>query len=56
MPLKVEDRLRGLIKAKFVSSEVKFEQLKSLKGGLMIKLADEVLDYSLSSRLENFWS
>jgi len=52
----IEERIKDLIKGKFKDNPVKFEQLKSLKGGLMIKTADQVLDFSLSSRLENFWS
>lgn len=33
-----------------------FEQNASLKGGVMISAGDMVLDFSLSNRLEHFWS
>lgn len=56
MPSKVKSRLTGMIRRKFLQDEVRFEQLQSLKGGLMIKVADEVLDFSVASRLEHLWS
>ena len=56
LSLNVEQTLTGLVKNKFVDGEIAFEQLRDLKGGLIIKVDDEVLDFSLSSRLENFWS
>jgi F0F1-type ATP synthase delta subunit len=56
LPVRIEEKLKILVKNKFTNSDVFFEQLKSLKGGLIIKVADEVLDFSISSRLENFWS
>ena len=54
--MKVEQTLTGLVKDRFVDGKIAFEQLRDLKGGLIIKVDDEVLDFSLSSRLENFWS
>lgn len=56
LPLRVEEEIRALVKRKFTDSKIIFEKLSDLKGGLMIKIVDEVLDFSLSSRLENFWS
>lgn len=52
----LRDRLMRTIKGRFASVHVDFEHVPSLKGGLMIKLADEVLDFSVSSRLEYLWS
>ena len=56
MPSKIEKELIHLTKNKFSDSKVVFEQNKILKGGLVIKAADVVLDYSLSSRLDHLWS
>jgi F0F1-type ATP synthase delta subunit len=56
LPSVIEQEIRTLIKNKFTEAKIIFEQLRPLKGGLMIKIKDEILDFSLSSRLENFWS
>ena len=56
LAMNVESQFRALIKNRFTGSEVVFEHLANLKGGLIIKIKDDVLDFSLSSRLENFWS
>ena len=53
LSLNVEEKLRELVKNKFSVSEIIFEELENIKGGLIIKIEDEVLDFSLSSRLEN---
>jgi F0F1-type ATP synthase delta subunit len=56
LSVNIEQELKGLAKHKFTDSEIIFEQNKVLKGGVVIKTSNEVLDFSLSSRLENFWS
>ncbi len=56
LTLNIEGEFRALVKNKFSGSEIIFEQISNLKGGLIIKAADEVLDFSVSSRLENLWS
>ncbi len=56
LSLDVEGEFKALIQNKFVNSKINFEQLQDLKGGLIIKVGEEVLDFSLSSRLENLWS
>ena len=56
LPSSVEQELTALAKRKFVDSKITFEQEATLKGGLIIKVADEILDFSLANRLEHFWS
>ena len=56
LTLNVEEEFKSLVKNKFVGSEIVFERISNLRGGLIIKAADEVLDFSVSSRLENLWS
>jgi F0F1-type ATP synthase delta subunit len=56
LPVNIQKELRELAKNKFTNSEIIFEQSNILKGGVVIKIDSEVLDFSLSSRLENFWS
>jgi len=56
LSLRTKEQITSLIKQRFTCGEIVFEQLRTLKGGLMIKIADEVFDFSLSSRLESFWS
>ena len=56
LPINVAEEFKVLIQNKFVNSKIEFEQLQDLKGGLIIKVGEEILDFSLSSRLENFWS
>jgi F0F1-type ATP synthase delta subunit len=52
----VKAQITSVVKNKFVNGKIIFEQLSNLKGGLIIKVEEEVLDFSLSSRLEHFWS
>jgi F0F1-type ATP synthase delta subunit len=56
LPNVIEQQIRSLGKTKFSNAQMTFESLEDLRGGLMIKIDQEVLDFSLSSRLENFWS
>ena len=56
LPLNVEEELRALFNSKFVNCKIVFDHHPDLNGGLIIKIEEETLDFSLSSRLENFWS
>ena len=56
MPSMIQEEIKNIAHQKFSKGNIVFEQLQALKGGLMIKIADEVLDFSLSSRLEHLWS
>lgn len=56
LPLNVQQQLTFVIKNKFSNAKVSFSELRDLKGGVMIKFDENILDFSLSSRLENFWS
>ena len=56
LSLAFEQELTAIVKNKFLGSKIVFEQTPNLKGGLVIKVADEMLDFSLISRLEHFWS
>ena len=56
LALKFKEELTVLAKSKFTDSKNIFEQNQILKGGLVIVVAQEVLVFSVSSRLENFWS
>jgi F0F1-type ATP synthase delta subunit len=55
LPTNIAQELGSIAKNKFSNARVAFEILEPIKGGLMIKVDEEVLDFSLSSRLENFW-
>ena len=51
-----KSRLESIRKRKFIQAKLDFQFDASLKGGLVIVLGDLLLDFSLSSRLQNFWS
>jgi len=48
--------LESIRKRKFADVNLKFQENTELKGGVVIALGEELLDFSLASRLENFWS
>ena len=56
LSLNIQQDLTALAKQKFGQAKVVFEQAQALKGGLVIQVAEEILDFSLTTRLENFWS
>ncbi|MBF0490915.1 MAG: F0F1 ATP synthase subunit delta [Candidatus Omnitrophica bacterium] len=56
LSVKVQQEFTAVVKNKFVNGKIVWENLGHLKGGLIIKVNEEVFDFSLSSRLENFWS
>ena len=49
-------QLESIRKRKFVQAKLNFQENAVLKGGVVITLGDVLLDFSLSSRLKNFWS
>ena len=48
--------LESIRKRKFVQANLDFKENADLKGGVVIALGDLLLDFSLSSRLQHFWS
>jgi len=56
----INDELKGYFqtiqKRRMPQAVLNFELNPSLKGGVVITEGDVVLDFSLSNRLENFWS
>ena len=48
--------LEVIRKNKFAQARVNVQRNPDLKGGIVIKLGDLLLDFSLASRLQNFWS
>ncbi len=49
-------RIQSIFKRKAVQGKIIFEENLALKGGLLIAYNDQVLDFSLSSRLQKLWS
>jgi len=41
---------------KFVQANLNFQEDAALKGGVVITVGELLLDFSLLSRLQNFWS
>ena len=56
LSVNVKEQLIAEAKRKFENNKIVFEQNQILKGGLVIVAGDQVLDFSLANRLENFWS
>ena len=48
--------IEGLIKRKFTAAEVIFKQEVSVKGGVVIEMIGQTLDFSVANRLKNFWT
>ena len=51
-----KSKLESIRKRKFVQAKLNFKENPDLKGGVAIALGDVLLDFSLISRLQNFWS
>ena len=49
-------RLESVRQRKFSQANLNFQQDAALKGGVVIVVGDLFLDFSLSNRLQNFWS
>ena len=43
-------------KRKFSQANLNFQEDAALKGGVVIVVGDALLDFSLASRLKQFWS
>ena len=48
--------LEAVRRQKFAQAQFNFRENAELKGGVVIAAGELLLDFSLSSRLENFWS
>ena len=48
--------LESIRKRKMPSAHLNFQQNAELRGGVVIAAGDALLDFSLASRLQNFWS
>jgi len=48
--------LESIRKRKMPEANLNFQENAGLKGGIVIKVGELLLDFSLSSRLQNFWS
>ncbi len=51
----VKEELLDVARNKYKESNLVFEQNQILKGGLVIVVDEQMLDFSVSNRLENFW-
>ena len=49
-------QLESIRKRKFAQTDLNFKENAALKGGIVIAMGDILLDFSLSSRLQHFWS
>lgn len=49
-------RFESLRRRRFAEFKIEFKQDKSLKGGVIVIIGNDVLDFSLNTRLKNFWS
>lgn len=48
--------LESIRQRKFAHANLNFQEDKALKGGVVIAMGDLLLDFSLLSRLQHFWS
>ena len=51
-----KDHLESIRKRKFAQANLNFQEDAELKGGVVIAIGDLLLDFSLASRLQHFWS
>jgi F0F1-type ATP synthase delta subunit len=56
----ISDEFKGQFESirrrKFAQAHLDFQEDSALKGGIVIAVGDLLLDFSLTSRLKNFWS
>jgi len=50
-----KNHIESLRRRKFSQAVLSFQEDGTIKGGVVITLGDLLLDFSLSSRLKNFW-
>lgn len=51
-----KSRLESIRQRKFSQASFNFQEDVALKGGVIIEAGESLLDFSLLSRLQNFWS
>jgi F0F1-type ATP synthase delta subunit len=51
-----KNRLESIKKRKMPQANLNFQEDNALKGGVVIRMGDLLLDFSLSHRLQQFWS
>jgi F0F1-type ATP synthase delta subunit len=49
-------RFESIRKRRFVQTQLIFKENSELKGGVVIAIGELLLDFSIRSRLQNFWS
>ncbi|MBF0504724.1 MAG: F0F1 ATP synthase subunit delta [Candidatus Omnitrophica bacterium] len=52
----MKTHLESIRQRKFVQANLKIQEDPALKGGMVIAVGDLLLDFSLSGRLQHFWS
>jgi len=52
----IKSHLESIRKRKFIQANLNIQEDRALKGGMVIAVGDVLLDFSLSSRLQHFWS
>ncbi len=51
----IQGHFKSIVRRKAADAEIIFVQDKALKGGVIIELPQEKIDFSLAGRLRNFW-
>ena len=54
--LQVRSRFEELARRRFPGARLTVEDDTTLKGGVIIAIGEQILDYSIADRLRNFWS
>ena len=54
--LQIRSRFEELARRRFPGARLTVETDITLKGGVLIIIGEQVLDYSVADRLRNFWS
>ena len=54
--LHLRSRFEELARRRFPGARLTIEDDAALKGGVLIIIGEQVLDYSVADRLRNFWS
>ncbi len=52
----VKARVGQALRSRSSTVEIIFQQDASIKGGLIVEMGTQVLDFSIANRLKNFWS
>ena len=51
----VQSRIQSMVRRKSTEVKVIVQEDPALKGGLVIEIPGQVIDFSLANRLKNFW-